>query len=344
MYNAHRVCINVEEVVSDAVFVDSYGRAVHTLRLSLTDRCDFRCFYCHTEDVPLLPMAEFVPYDALIRFIGLCVQYRITTIRVTGGEPFVRTGCMDFLAALASTYPGLDIRITTNGSRLLQHLDELFSVGIRRINISLDTLKPERFFAITKSDVFSAVYKSLLASIERGFTVKVNAVAMRGINDDELEDFVQLARKYPFSMRFIEYMPIGKSTVLDSRYYISAEVLKQRIERYVTLEPLAKNTQEGPANVYAIVGGKGTIGFITPRSNHFCDTCDRLRLTATGVLRTCLYDTKGYSIREALCSGEMEKVALLLQKYIERKPYGIELLNNRGENALAQVAMHSLGG
>ena len=335
---------DMEGVVSDTVFVDSYGRAVHTLRLSLTDRCDFRCFYCHTEDVPLLPIADFVPYDALIRFAGLCVQYNITTIRVTGGEPFVRAGCMDFLTTLASTYPELDIRITTNGARLLQYLDRLLAAGIKRINISLDTLKPERFFAITKSDTFSTVYEALLASIEKGFTVKVNAVAMRGVNDDELGDFVQLAMQYPFSMRFIEYMPIGKSTVLDSAYYIGADVLKQRIERYVALEPLARSAQEGPANVYTMVGGKGTIGFITPRSNHFCDTCDRLRLTATGVLRTCLYDTKGYSIREALCAGEMDKVAILLQKYVEQKPYGIDLLNKRGKNALAQVAMHSLGG
>lgn len=331
--------------MQEPFLIDSYYRRIRTLRLSITDRCNLRCHYCFTEEPIFMPNDSLLSYNEIVTILHICNDFRIHKIRITGGEPFVRPHVIPFFAQVKKELPHLDIRITTNGVFLEQYLHDLQAMGIHNINISLDTFNRETFKKITGKDAFDNVYRAICKSIEYGFTVKINAVAMKGFNDSELDNFIQFAMTNPVSVRFIEYMPIGSTTVLDDTVYWSTADILQAIQEKVTLTPHSIPIASGPAKVYNIAGGLGTIGVISPLSNHFCDDCDRLRITADGLIKTCLYSTENISLRDALRSeNPIDNIRRILIDAVMQKPLGVELLETRNGATLAGRSMNAIGG
>lgn len=284
--------------------IDNYGRKLNYLRISITDRCNLRCLYCvsHTPS-PKLHHDDILRYEEILKLVSIGVQHGITKVRITGGEPLIRKGVYSFLKDLTAIKGLKDVSLTSNGVFLKDNLKLLKEAGIKRINISLDSLKREKFRQITGFDKFYIVWNSILAAHEMGFSpIKLNVVPMQGINDDELEDFARLTLKYPFYVRFIEYMPIGTPELVVTRQLLSPEI-KKRIACVGSLIPVEKNFNDGPAKRFRLENSKGEIGFISPVSNHFCDSCNRMRLTADGKLRPCLLSDKTIDIAGPLRQG-----------------------------------------
>ncbi len=311
--------------------VDMFSRTISYLRLSLTDRCNLRCVYCMPEDgeeggLKILQHSDLLSYEELLRVIKVVVDMGMNKLRLTGGEPLVRRGVMDFIAALSKVKGLEEIRLTTNGVLLQEKAAGLFDAGIRKLNISLDTMRPERFKEITGADLFEQVWQGIETAVELGFEIKLNVVAMKGINDDEFVDFARLALEKPYQVRFIEFMPVGKNSTWDKRYYIPSTELKEMIGKVGTLEALSGCRMDGPAKVYSLTaadGSKGRIGFISPISHHFCDTCNRLRLTSAGTLRACLLHDHEADLKALLRSGGSDKeIRALIKQTILDKPKG----------------------
>ncbi len=324
--------------------IDPCNRHLNYLRVSITDRCNLACGYCLPEElVPRLAHATILRYEEILRIVRVAVRLGITKVRVTGGEPLVRKGVYEFLARL-SAVPGLrDLSLTTNGVLLQDNIELIRKAGISRLNISLDTLRPDRYRSITGKDFFSRVWDGILAAESLGFhPIKLNAVALHGVNDDELIDLARLSFEHPFHVRFIEFMPIGRSQFAGKPTLLVPEIM-QRIAALGTLVPVPNSEHDGPARRYRIEGARGEIGFISAISRHFCDQCNRLRLTASGQLRPCLMsdcqeDLKGPMRRG--CSDD--DVAELFFKTIQRKPSGHHL--DVGEPAHVCCQMRSIGG
>ena len=282
------------------------NRTINYLRISITDRCNFRCRYC----IPSTPFSvieheKIARYEEILRIARLACDLGITKIRITGGEPFVRKGIFSFLEELCAIKRLKDISITTNGSLLTREkIQKLISLGIKRLNFSLDTLDPVKFEQITGRNRFHQVWDAVFTAHELGISpVKLNAVILRGINDDEIEAITDLTLKYPFHIRFIEYMPMGDSAV-EKQQQVLTEEIKDKIEsRFGELEPVRKGSNDGPAKKFQIKGAKGIVGFITPISSHFCAECNRLRLTSRGTLRPCLLNNYEKDIITPLRSG-----------------------------------------
>jgi len=282
------------------------NRIINYLRISVTDRCNFRCRYC----VPSTPFTvieheKIARYEEILRIVRLACDLGITKVRITGGEPFVRKGIFPFLTELCRVDHLKDGSITTNGSLLSREkIEALISLGIKRLNFSLDTLDPAKFEQITGRNRFHQVWEAVLTSHELGISpIKLNAVVLRGINDDEIEAITALTLKYPFHIRFIEYMPMGDSAV-EKQQQVLTEEIKERIEsRFGTLEAVQKDACDGPAKKFRIKGASGIVGFITPISSHFCAECNRLRLTSRGTLRPCLLNNYEKDIITPLRSG-----------------------------------------
>lgn len=273
--------------------VDQYARTISYLRLSITDRCNLRCLYCMPQpaDSSLVKCMDLLSYEELLRIVTVAVGMGMNKLRLTGGEPLVRNGVMDFIHSLAGIKGLEEIRLTTNGVLLQEKAAELYKAGIRNLNISLDSLKPDRFQAITGANLFAQVWQGIQTACDLGFTVKLNMVAMKGINDDEFVDFARLATERAIQVRFIEFMPIGNKDSWDKSRFIAAEELKEMISTVGVLEAISGSRMEGPARIYRLTlpdGQTGRIGFISPISHHFCDKCNRLRLTSEGRLRACL--------------------------------------------------------
>ncbi|MFO8089132.1 MAG: GTP 3',8-cyclase MoaA [Desulfatiglandaceae bacterium] len=270
---------------------DRYGRKLTYLRVSVTDRCNLRCMYCVPRNgIEKVHHADVLSYEELLRLCRIAVDLGINKIRVTGGEPLVRIDIDKFLLQLAAI-PGLsEITLTTNGVFLGSYLETFKAAGIRRINISLDTLVRGKYEFITGHDCLLPVLDSIDRAFNAGFDpVKINVVVMRGINDDEVEDLARLSMDRPFHIRFIEYMPMGGSSQDFPDLYIPSSDIAGLIEEALgPLEPVPSKKGDGPARRFKIKGAAGEVGFISAVSNHFCDSCNRLRLTATGCLRTCL--------------------------------------------------------
>lgn len=310
--------------------VDMFSRTISYLRLSLTDRCNLRCVYCMPEDrdegLKILKHSDLLSYEELLRVIEIVVDMGMNKLRLTGGEPLVRRGVMDFITALSKIQGLEEIRLTTNGVLLKDKAVGLYAAGIRKLNISLDTMRPERFKEITGADLFEQVWAGIETAVKLGFEIKLNVVAMKGINDDEFTDFARLALKQPYQVRFIEFMPVGKNSTWDKRYYISSTELKEMIGTVGTLEALPGCRMDGPAKVYSLTatdGSTGRIGFISPISHHFCDTCNRLRLTSAGTLRACLLHDHEADLKALLRSGGSdEEIRALIKQTILDKPKG----------------------
>lgn len=325
------------------LLVDTLKRRINYLRISITDRCNLRCVYC-TPAQPFNRLAHrsILRYEEILRIAKVATGLGITKMRVTGGEPLVRNGCIDFLDRLREI-PGIaDLSLTTNGILLEKQLDRLARIGIRRLNISLDTLDACKYKKITGHDAFAHVWSAIRAALDKGFSpIKINVVAMSGINSDELEGLAALTFEFPFHVRFIERMPFsGLET--DGSPPLLEEGIRLKLAPLGTLEPVHPDRNDGPAKRYRLEGAIGEIGFISAMSHHFCSACNRLRLTADGRLRGCLFSDAMIDIKTPLRSGASDDdIAALLIEAIRTKPSRHHLLTDPGS---VRRKMYSIGG
>ncbi|MDR3631765.1 MAG: GTP 3',8-cyclase MoaA [Desulfocapsaceae bacterium] len=334
------------------LLVDQFSRTISYLRLSITDRCNLRCIYCqpkkieetvpHWKSVEILQHRDLLTYEELLHFASVAVSMGMDKIRLTGGEPLVRRGILNFIRSLNNLEGLKQIRLTTNGVLLPELAEPLFQAGIRHLNISLDTLKPEKFARITGRDLFHTVWQGIQIAKNLGFQVKLNVVAMRGINDDEFRDFAHLALQEPLQVRFIEFMPVGEQAGWDKKDFISASEIQSLIMQEGTLTPQKGQRSEGPARVFSLTdreGRQGSVGFISPISHHFCDSCNRLRLTSEGRLRSCLLSDQETDIREILRSGGTDddlRSAIRLTIMTKKKGHAMQ----EGPDSIAQAPCH----
>ncbi len=330
--------------MSGLKLIDSYNRHLNYLRISVTDRCNLNCCYCEPRKRILkLSHREILNYEEILRLVRIGIGLGITKVRVTGGEPLVRKGIYDFLTCL-STLKGLrDISLTTNAVLLEENLEKLEKAGIKRINISLDTLNRDKFKKITGHDYFDRVWGAILKAHAMGFSpVKLNTVVLPGVNDDELTDLAQLSFAYPFHIRFIEYMPIGAGTLIW-RPPASASDILSRLNSLGKLTQVKNGMWDGPARRFKIEGAKGEIGLISAMSHHFCQQCNRLRLTAEGRLRTCLLSDRFEDLKGPLRSGcSDKKLAEIIMNAIRHKPLAHRLTTD--STARVDDQMSSIGG
>jgi cyclic pyranopterin phosphate synthase len=301
--------------------VDGEKRHLNYLRISITDRCNLRCLYCVPEGrIPKLDHDDILSYEEILRLVNIGIALGIRKVRVTGGEPLVRKGVVDFLSRLKQIRELEDVSLTTNGVLLSAYARRIFDVGIRRVNVSLDTLNREKYAHITGYDYFDKVWAGIQSALDIGFSpIKINVVAMRGINDDEIIHFGELSRAYPFHIRFIEYMPIGNSRATEREQILTPEI-QSRIASLGTLTPINSDNHDGPARRFKLFGASGEIGFISALSHHFCHRCNRLRLTADGKLRACLLSDQYDDIRQPLRnSASDESLADIFRHSVKKK-------------------------
>ena len=289
--------------------VDPFGRVVRDLRISVTDRCNFRCQYCMpAEGMKWLPREEILSFEEIERFARICVsRFGFNGIRLTGGEPLVRAHLPELVERLAAL--GVDMALTTNGATLRLHAEALAAAGLQRINISLDSLRRERFLELTRRDELDRVMDGVDAAIDAGLRpVKINVVMMRGLNDDEIVDFANYGRKKGVTIRFIEFMPLEAGDVWTDRLVVPAEEIIETISGAFPIEPVVRGTE--PAERWRYSNGKGEVGVIASVTKPFCETCDRVRLTAEGQFRTCLFAVDEFDMR-ALLRSEASDEALV---------------------------------
>lgn len=305
-------------------YLDSFNRPISYLRVSVTDRCNLRCVYCMApEGVPWRPHEDILRYKEIEMVVRAAAELGISKVRLTGGEPLVRLGMVDLVAMLARI-PGLDdLAMTTNGILLARYAQELKAAGLRRVNVSLDTLRPERFRRITRLGELSDALECIAAAKQAGLVpVKVNTVVIRGLNDDEVVDFACLTYAPDWHVRFIEVMPLGDHAGWAGNGYVPLDEVRERIERELgELIPAKLGDGGGPARYYRLPGAEGTVGFITPISDHFCYQCNRLRLTADGKLRPCLLFDGEIDLRTPLRQGAtIEDIKRLIVEAVCAKP------------------------
>ncbi|MDZ7679084.1 MAG: GTP 3',8-cyclase MoaA [Acidimicrobiales bacterium] len=285
--------------------VDGYGRVHRDLRISVTDRCNFRCTYCMpAEGMDWLPRADVLSFEEIEQIARLLVErYGFDSIRLTGGEPLVRAHLPVLVAKLAAL--GVDLSLTTNGSTLAHSAEELVRAGLGRINVSLDTLRPDRFVEITRRDELETVLAGIDAALAAGLSpVKINAVMMRGVNDDELVDFARFGRERGVTVRFIEFMPLDATGEWTDDQVVTHAEIVERIGEVFPLEPLGEAVRgSAPAERFRYLDGGGEIGVIASVTQSFCSSCDRVRLTAEGQLRACLFALEETGLRDLLRSG-----------------------------------------
>lgn len=321
---------------------DLQGRRINYLRLSVTDRCNLRCRYCMpAEGVPWLSPGEILRFEELERIAHQAVALGLDKIRVTGGEPLVRKGVIAFLERLVAM-PGLrSLVLTTNGLLLAQMAGELRRAGVERLNVSLDSLRPETFSRITRGGDLQQVLDGIAAAEAAGFPpVKINTVVMRGVNDDEIPDFAELTLREAYTVRFIEYMPTLNDAEWHSSWVAGRDIL-QRLEQRYRLQPLPTAEPSGPARYFRIAGAAGKIGIITPISNHFCDRCNRIRVTASGLAKGCLFARGGIDLKPYLRQGD-EALREALRQIATHKPAWHNLF--RPQTQYAPFSMAGIGG
>ncbi|RIX49646.1 MAG: GTP 3',8-cyclase MoaA [Rhodocyclales bacterium GT-UBC] len=314
--------INATKTYAPGTLIDKFGRQVTYVRLSITDRCDFRCTYCMAEEMTFLPRHEVMSLEECLRVAQAFVGLGVNKLRITGGEPLVRKEAMWLIERLGAL-PGLDnLVLTTNGSQLERFARPLKQAGVRRLNISLDTLRPDRFKAITRIGDINKVFAGIEAAQAAGFErTKLNAVMMRGINDDEFLDLVQFAVDRQLDISFIEEMPLGEIHGRTGTY-ISSEETRDKLGERFELIPSTENSG-GPARYWRIPGSVSRIGFISPHSHNFCDSCNRVRITAKGELYPCLGQNDALNLLPILRAERDEQA--LRQAIIDSmgiKPYG----------------------
>ena len=322
--------------------IDDYNRVIDYIRISITDRCNLRCRYCVDGDFPFIPHTEVLTYEEIIRFVRICAAMGVKKVRLTGGEPLTRKGLPYLLKELAGIEGIADISLTTNAVLLADKIDELKEAGLKRINISLDTLKKDRFAWITCIDAFDRVIDSIKKASYSGLRpIKINTVIIKGFNDDEILDFVRIARKWDHEVRFIEFMPFGDTSLWKSTDIITSRQIEDIIRREFDLIPSLKNGK-GPAKVYDIGGGPGRIGFISPVSSHICAECNRIRLTSRGMIRPCLFSDVEYDLKALLRSGADDAaIKAFVRDVVKVKP---ERKLEMGSIKKCQRTLRNIGG
>ncbi len=312
--------------------IDRHNRNLNYLRVSITDRCNLRCLYCVPEGrIPKLGHKEILSYEEILRVVNVATQLGITKVRITGGEPLMRKGIYSFLEQLSQIKGLQDLSLTTNGVLLKDNLERIKSAGVTRINISLDSLQPDRFRIITGYDHFKDTWQSILEANKLGFRpIKINVVALKGINEDEIINFANLSNNYPFHIRFIEYMPMGMSRISNQKDSLLTPEIKQRIsDKLGPLIPVANHNHDGPAERYHLADAPGELGFISAVSHHFCHRCNRLRLTASGQLRACLLSDRQEDLKSAMRSGATDhEIAAIFRQATAHKAAQHQLNRN----------------
>jgi cyclic pyranopterin phosphate synthase len=285
---------------AEGTLIDKYGRHITYIRLSITDRCDFRCTYCMAEDMEFLPREQVLSLEECLRIVRTFVGMGVTKVRITGGEPLVRRNALWLMEQIAALEGMKELVITTNGSQLDRYAVPLMNAGVKRINISLDTLKPERFKAITRIGDLDKVLRGIEAARAAGFSrTKLNTVMMRGVNDDEFIDLVRYATERDLNISFIEEMPLGDVGHGRGNTYFSSEEALKLLAGSFELQPTTESTG-GPARYWRVQGSDSRVGFISPHSHNFCDTCNRVRITAQGELYPCLGQNDAMSLMPLL--------------------------------------------
>jgi len=287
------------------ILLDNHGRQINYLRLAVTDRCNLRCFYCMPEEgIKYLPRKELLSYEEMERLVTILSGLGINKVRITGGEPFVRQDLISFLTKIQAI-PGIKkLTITTNGVITADYLDKLRELGILSVNLSLDTLDPSRFFEITRRDEFAKVYSTFEKLLQSDFDVKINAVVMENKNIDDIVPMVELTRDHPVSVRFIEEMPFnGEGLKYKSLFWTHRKILDHILQFFPETEKLPDEPNSTSAN-YKVKGYQGSFGIIASYSRLFCGACNRIRITAQGILKTCLYDGGVLNIKELIRSGK----------------------------------------
>jgi len=327
--------------VSAAPLVDRYGRSITYLRVSVTDRCDFRCVYCMSEHMSFLPRQELLTLEELDRICSAFVGRGVRKLRITGGEPLVRKNIIWLFQSLSRHLHAdrLDeLTVTTNGSQLKRLAGDLKRAGVERINVSLDTLQPDRFRAITRWGDFSAVMHGLDAADAAGLKVKINAVALKGTNEDEIEDLVQFAHGRGYDLTLIETMPLGEIDGARHDQYLPLSIVRARLMDRWTLDDIPLSTG-GPARYVRVRETGGRLGFITPMTHNFCESCNRVRLTCTGTLYMCLGQEDAVDLREPLRAGASDAALhAAIDEAMLLKPKGHDFVIDRrvGRPALSR--------
>lgn len=323
--------------------IDSHGRKIDYMRISITDRCNLRCQYCTPEDISSLGHCEILRFEEILEICQQAVKLGITKFKVTGGEPLVRKGCISFLRNLKAL-PGVEqVTITTNGVTLRDCIDELEEIGIDGINISLDTLNPKTYEEMTRRNEFSRVWDSILAAQASKIKTKINCVLLKGINDHEFFDLVNLAKEYDLDVRFIEIMPIGYGKGFEG--FNKDNLLSLLAQKYPDYEIVEKSRGNGPASYVSIPGFKGCIGFIDAIHGKFCDKCNRIRLTSDGILKLCLYYENGINLKKLLReNASSEELFTAMERTILKKPAEHQFHQIAKEGSEELKKMSQIGG
>src|SRR3954465_5404331 len=327
------------------LLLDGHGRRIGDVRVSVTDRCNFRCQYCMpAEGLPWLERDDVLSFEEIVRLVTLLADMGVHDVRLTGGEPLVRRE-FPRLAGMLATIPGVeDLSVTTNGYLLERDAEALVGAGIDRFNVSLDSLQRDRFYEMTRRDALPQGLRGLerLAEFPEAHPIKVNAVALRGFTEDEILPFAHFAREHPYEVRFIEFMPLDADHAWSRDRVLTGEEIRAAIDAAYPLEPEPREPT-ATARVYRFADGRGRIGFINPVSEPFCGDCDRIRITADGKLRTCLFSLNETDLRATLRSGASD---IELERVIRDAVWRKELKHHVNEPGFIQPArtMSAIGG
>jgi cyclic pyranopterin phosphate synthase len=325
--------------------IDSFGRVHNNLRISVTDRCNIRCFYCMPESVTFLPRASLMSFEEMERFVRVVVRMGIDKIRLTGGEPLVRRDLPVLVEKIAAIEGIRDIGLTTNGILLAQQARPLWDAGLRRLNVSLDTMDPAKFQEITRRTGFEDVIEGILAAKAAGFhPVKINAVAIRNLSEDDVVPLGQFAREHGLELRFIEYMPLDAANQWErEKVLFAAEILERLTTGIGPLVPSPNQDPRAPAADYDYVDGGGRVGMIASVSRPFCQSCNRIRITADGKLRNCLFALEETDVRTLMREGATDdQIAQAVRESVAGKWEGHEI--NTSRFIKPERLMHSIGG
>jgi GTP 3',8-cyclase len=323
------------------IMIDPFGRAVTYLRVSVTDRCDLRCVYCMAEDMTFLPKRDLLTLEELDRMCGAFVRLGTTKLRITGGEPLVRRDVLRLFQSLGARLGhGLEeLTLTTNGTQLTKYATGLYDAGVRRINVSLDSLNPDRFTRLTRTGRIEPTLDGIFAAKAAGLAIKINAVAMKGVNEDEFDAMIAWCGEHGFDLCLIETMPLGEINEDRTDQYLPLSIVRSRLRQHWTLEDTSYRTG-GPARYFNIRETGRRIGFITPMTHNFCESCNRVRLTCTGTLFMCLGQEDAAEFRPLLRAGASDaELEQAIQAAIARKPKGHDFVIDRRHDR-ASISRH----